>query len=207
MKDEPLDIIPMIILLGIVVAISMNIMIPLYRGARELRYSERYDKAMTPIEGEMYNNSTEVGEGYNFTEMVLLLAKQTYFMPQPRVMDIGGSVVEIQPEAESMQNPNESYTEKPTEDYIPDSTGTAERVRQLLYNWCVSYTAKSGKDGFKLKFNMVFTVGDREGGSDDCYMLCVAARQEDGKTVYLKCLPNGEIETKPNLDYEILYST
>lgn len=205
MKDEPLDIIPFILLLGIVIAISMNIMIPLYRDASMLKYDVNYDKTVSAIEGEMYYNNSEVSEGFDYHEMVLLLGRQTYFMPMPRAIDIGGTVVAIQPDTTDVVKPGEGYTEPDAEMYIPDNSNTSALVRQKLYDWCTAFTAKTGKNGFDLLFDIKFTTNEKEEASDDCYTVCVVAKDSEyGNLLKLRCLPGGNLEST-NSPYDLVY--
>lgn len=206
MRDEPLDLIPLVVLLGIVVSISMGIMIPMYREAQQLKYEVSYDKVVTAVEGQTDDN--EIADGYSYTEMVLLISKQTYFMPQPRVIDIGGSVMAIQPEVTDVVNPGESYDYTgATTAFTPENVATASLVKSYLSNWCKAYSTKyPGTDGYKLCFDLRYTTGDEDGPQDDCYALYVLAKDKKSGDIFrLKCLANGLIETKENVDYDIIY--
>lgn len=207
MRDEPLDLIPLTVLLGIVVAISMGIMIPMYREAQQLKYDVTYDKVVTSVEGQMDNN--EVTEGYSYTEMVLLISKQTYFMPQPRVIDIGGQVLAIQPEVTDAIKPGEfveSGYEGATTNFIPENTTSAALAKSYINTWCTKYNAMhSGENSYDFAFDLRFTTGTVEGESDDCYTLYVLAKTNpENETIRLRCLANGQLEEKPNLDYDIM---
>ena len=95
-------------------------MIPLYRDASMLKYDVNYDKTVSAIDGEMYYNNSEVSEGFDYHEMVLLLGRQTYFMPMPRAIDIGGTVLAIKPDTNEVGKPGEGYSETDAEKYISD---------------------------------------------------------------------------------------
>lgn len=198
MKDEPIDIIPFIILLGLVVSLSLGITMPMYRKALSIETDEVYDKTVADQTGAMYEkNNSSILPGYSYAEMVLYIANQSYFMPVPRVIDIGGEVVSIQAEAEEMKDPNASYTVKESEDYIPENYATLYRCQNMLNKWCSAYTTLHHSDGHKLRFTIRFTTGDIENQSDDCYSLYVIGRDTTDKNeedIYFRCLENGRTE-------------
>lgn len=194
MKDEALDFLPMILLLGLVVSISFNLIMPIYKTSVELQYSESYDKTFAKVEGEQHKYDNSVLNGLTYEEMVLHLAAQTYFMPNPRVLDVGGEVFAIQPGAVTVTDPNAAYTATPTDEYVPNNRATLENVRVALNDWCTRYTTRYGKDGHNLVFAIRFTTGTIEGPTDDCYALYVKVVDGVGNEYWSKCLANGYID-------------
>lgn len=206
MKDEALDFLPMILLLGLVVSISFRLIMPIYRESQELVYTERYDKTLQKIEGEQYYSNNSTDPNLTYEEAILEIGSQSYFMPAPRVIDVGGKVFAIQPNSTSIANPEEAYTATATDEYIPGNRASLAMIKDAMYKWCTDYTARYGKDGFKLKFAVRFTTSNIEGESDDCYSLYIVAIDKKGDQFYLRCKDNGYVETPdPSIDYYIPY--
>lgn len=206
MKDEALDFLPMILLLGLVVSISFRLIMPIYRESQELVYKEQYDKTLQMVVGEQHYSNNSTDPSLTYEEAILEIGSQSYFMPAPRVIDVGGKVFAIQPKATDIADPDSAYEATATEDYIPGNRASLSMVKNAMYNWCNAYTARYSKDGFKLKFSVRFTTGDVEGASDDCYSLFIVAIDKAGNQFYLRCKENGYVETPdPGIDYYIPY--
>lgn len=197
MKDEALDFIPMIVLLGLVISICFGLILPIYRESRELIYTESYDKVLGKVQGESrYRSGDNTINHLSYEEAILTLGGQSYFMPNPRIIDIGGKVYQVQASAISMADPGTKY-DGPTNEYIPGNRNTLKSIKDTLNNWCTEFSNKYGQNGFKLHFTIRFTAGVNEGESDDCYALYVIGLDEYRQEVYLKCLNNGYIESIP----------
>lgn len=231
MKDEPLDIIPMIVLLGLVVAISMSLIIPMYRDAQMLKYDVLYDKSVTSIEGGS-EDIINIKDGFTAAEVSLMVGGQSYFMPHPRIVDVCGTKLEIQPDAQSVDkvfDPNAGNAVDPDapvgpdeggagdpdpgpdpgaggthgEEFTPKTYETYVRVRNLINEWYIAYkAASSDANASNLKFDIRFTTGDLETDDDDCYAVCVLGKDEFGKIRYLKCKSGGLIDNPKNYPLE-----
>lgn len=197
MRDEPLDFLPMIFLLGVVVSICFGLIMPIYKDSRELVYNEVYDKTLARAEGEKYYD--DIGEPFwTFQEAVLTLADQEYFMPSPRVIKIGNKAYKIQDESSLS---DEAYS-GPTDTYLPDTRGTLEAIFEQMRTTCNNINSVNGSinglsgKAYKLKYTTRLTTGTVEGKTDDCYILCVVAKDRNGKYKYLEVRADGTINTE-----------
>lgn len=204
MKDEAFDIIPLIVLLGILVSLSMGIMIPLYRDSQTLKYDVKYDKTVTASDGYLYDNTSEVEIGYSYEEIILMLGKQSYMMPSPRRIDVCGSMMGIEADTADGADPTTGVAADLDVFYVPDDMATILRIKQIMQDWCTKYTQIYGENGFNLQFEVRFTTGDTEDESDDCYAVFILAKNNLNEIIRLKCLENGYID-EYNGTYKILY--
>ena len=196
MKDEPIDFLPLILLLGVIISISFNFIMPLYKSSRELVYQEVYDKTVSKANGVIeYTKSTQDAPYWSFQEAVLTIAGQGYFMPSPRVLKIGNKAFKIQ------EDDNAAAYSGPTTDFTPDTRGALSQVHSAMVtvgNAINSVSLTSGK-AFKLRYSMRFSTGTVEGRSDDCYTLCVVAKDEYGNFVFLEVKGDGTLDTQGKL--------
>ena len=138
-------------------------------------------------------------------------AKGAFFLdPTVRtIIDIGGQVLAIQPEVTDAIKPGEfveSGYEGATTNFIPENTTSAALAKSYIITWCTKYNAMhSGENSYDFAFDLRYTTGTVEGASDDCYTLYVLAKTNpENETIRLRCLANGQLEEKPNLDYDIM---
>lgn len=191
MKDEGLDFIPMILLLGLSIFVALNCIFPIWRESREA-YAETYDKSLGKIQGVQYmpNNSTDSHLSYE--DLIVTLATQSGFLPYPPVLDVCGDkyIVQHTDETDSLVGAIE---------YTPDNRDTVESIKQSIHNWsnaCSNYYTLSGSqiNGFKLHFKVKYTPGTLEETSDDCYSVFCIGINSEGVEEYFRCLPGGKID-------------
>ena len=195
MKDEALDFLPMLLLLGLTIFISFGLILPIYYTSRTMAYESTSDKTLKYMQGEQHIQNNNFDVDYNYPELIVALGSQTYFMPHPRVLDICGTVLEIEADSTTIVQPNEKYTATVTADYIPGNLSTMQEIKNIVYNWCAAASGKySGFDPFKLHFAIRFTTGSAEGASDDCYAVFVVALNDDGTKEYYRCKSGGIID-------------
>ena len=174
MKDEPIDIIPFIALLAVVVSLAINIVLPDYRKSFLLRYDEIADKTVSIMEGTNYYVENLGYSGNTYSETILYLDNQNYFMPEPRLIDIGGTILSIEDVPVELE-PGDIDLRVGSESYVPDNSGTAYLCKEALYNWCNQFTARHGQDGKYLRFAFRYTPGETESLGDDRYALYVVS--------------------------------
>lgn len=203
MKDEATDVIPFILLLGVVLSLCMNIILPMYKESKILKYDEIYDKTLTKVEGEQYEYNNSYFPGFSYSEIILVASSQTYFMPTPRVVRLGDSIFAIQAKVVQVNQPN-APTIPNSQNYIPDNLDTANIIKNAIYKWCLDYSTRYGSDGFKLRFQLRFTPAETESTDDDCYSLYVIGNTDANDLIYLRCLSDGEVEVKNGLNYSLL---
>ena len=236
MKDEALDFLPMVALMGIVLSISLNLLMPLYATSRNLKYSERYDKTAVWLDGGIYDDDNygeseenisgadtvharypvvssfylkNLGKVYedaymysnfSYEEIILVIGSQTYFMPSPRIIDVGSKVLTIQADATAINKPNVQWKDNNTTEFIPENRGSLATVKNAVFSWCAAHTNRyANSNGFKLHFDLRFSTGINEGENDDCYALHAVGfnwdPEEKGATIkYFRCLPGGTLE-------------
>lgn len=193
MKDEPLDFLPILVLLAIVIPICLGLGMKTYKNSVELVRNENYDKTVKQKVGEQYYSNNDTPSDMSYTEAVLTAVNQNYFMPIPRVIDAGTTVFQIQSESTELVNPGGSYSATEFYDYIPGGAGTRNKVHDSMLTWCETYDKEhkdilgSSRTSFAFSYNYRFTTGTEEGVSDDKYVLCIAAYDSDGNKMYLDC--------------------
>lgn len=199
MQDSALDFITFIIVLGIVVAISFNLVIPIVKDSQQLIHQEQYDKTIQKAQGDIAD--TNVDGTYSIEEIVLQVMGQSYFMPYPRVIDLGGTRLII--EADQGFSPitkgigMQAYEAVETWANDYRAKGIASVNNKLLtYGLeAVDYSLPAVKD---MRFKLQFDYGDTEDETDDSYALHISINCRDLGTgveeqVLFKCLPSGNI--------------
>lgn len=203
MKDETFDLIPLVILLGILVSLSMKLMVPLYRDSQNLKYDVRYDKTVTASDNYLYDTTSSVGIGYSYEELILMLGKQSYFMPSPRKIDLCGKLIGIKADTVDKKN-LDNLSDDLDIMYVPDDIQTTIDIKQILQDWCNKYTQNYGENGFNLQFEVRFTTGNTEDDEDDCYAVYILGKNSLGEIKRLKCLDGGKVDGLDS-DIRIIY--
>lgn len=206
MADDAIDFLGLILVLGLVVAIAFNLVIPMFDESNELKYEGNYDKTVQQLNTEKLDTFDST---YTAGEIVTTLITQNYFMPSPRVIEIAG---------------NETKVEN-LEGYSPYSRDLAVGMVNKLRSWFTQFKAGGSSTGytnilnppasiddarFVIRFNMndpditclhkVTKCPYNGTESDDTYSIYIVVRgknQKKGEPAQ-ECLllPNGKIQLK-----------
>lgn len=209
MHDSALDFVTFIIVLGIVVAISLNLVIPIVKDSQQLVYQEQYDKTIEKIQGDMAEPQTD--GSYSIEETVLQIMGQSYFMPEPRIISIAGTEIEVR------ENVGFTPLSKPIGNnaYLAIENWAKAFVEEFGDNDLTKFNNKIFNKGLKaeslpgikdMRFRIKFDYGDLDetsGGkpadTDDTYALYVIIDCIDLDTGIVepqefKCLSGGDIK-------------
>lgn len=93
MDNSAVDFIVLIVLLGVIIAVCINLSVPMLKESKELMYQENYDKTVTALKSERFE------DGYDgcmsVQEVVICILSQNFFMPNPRIIDIAGQQIKV----------------------------------------------------------------------------------------------------------------
>lgn len=208
-RDEAWDIILMVLVLGIVIPITLGLILPMMAETKELVYDEIMSKSAVGMQGEQFRTHDTFDGGYTYEQAIALLSKQSYFMPEPRILNIGGQYLSVAADTvnpnipASAEQPGSKYEDDATL-YVPNNLNTMIVVQKYLSTWCQQYSARYGENGYKLKFICQYDVAEDEGEADDRYSVFVLG-YADGKPQRFLCEPNGIIKTIPNKTCYVSY--
>ena len=199
MHDSALDFIIFIIVLGIVVSISFNLVIPIVKESQELKYSEQYDKTIQIIQGDKAEEQTD--GNYSIEEIVLQVMGQSYFMPYPRVVDLAGEKIDIQadkgfsPVAKTVGMQAYVGIETWANEYKANG---ADNIDNKLLDYGLELTDGVLPDVKDMRFRLQFDYGELEEDTDDTYALYISINVRDlGSRIeeqqLFKCLTGGNI--------------
>ena len=141
---------------------------------------------------------------YDYQEIILMLSNQNYFIPLPRVLDVGGTTFEVQSGELGVADPDGNNTTQSTDaKYSPKSPGTCNEIKKALDEWCDRASVTMGLTERQLKschFRIMYDCGDIEDSQaedlgeepDDCFALYVLALDKaTGDKKYFRCIENG----------------
>lgn len=202
MHDSAFDFIIFIVVMGIVVSMGFNLVVPLVKVSSELIYEQNQDKTIQRVQGERVE---ELVDGHSsIEEIVLQVMGQSYYMPSPRVVEIAGYKIEI--EAEQGFSPvakgvgMRAYRETETWANEFRARGLAALNNRLL-NYGLVYVEGAVPRVEDMRFRLHFDYGELESTSDDTYSLHIVLKCRDLGTntvreYFFKCLPGGHIVIK-----------
>lgn len=201
MRDEALDLVTMVLALAVTVGICLNLVTPLVKKAQEVSTEQIYNKTTQVKESTQDNaylpytlstsattDKDEFNGAFTYQEIILMLCNQNYFMPNPRVLDIGGKTFNIQSGEVGVADPTTGGTVAADSEYTPKSSGTYSEIKQAVDTWCALYGSRD------YYFKMILNVGDEEGTSDDVFALHVLGYKIDdptNKPYYFRCTEGG----------------
>lgn len=183
MHDVALDFVVMILILGVVVATGFNLIIPVIKTIDNICYNETYDKTVGKLEGDKYIDTFDGCIGSN--DVILLAMGQTYFMPSPGILDIGGNIIEI--------SDNISFS--------PNSLGVGTDAKSAINNWYSSFNTSSMRSKFKdfptnirnARFKVMYS-----GDVADRYSLFILLTRNNStaEPEFFRCEPNGKVRDR-----------
>lgn len=184
MHDSGLDFLEFIILLGVVLAITFNTVIPIMKESNDLYYSETYDKTASKLNGlsaeDAYDGAMTV------EEVTLAVIGQNYFMPNPGKLNICGLDIEV--------SNNIAFS--------PNSLDLGNKTRVSIQNWYNKFKTNGYSIDFEdvpmdigsARFMIMFDMNSGDTNSDDTYSLYIklTPRGEKYSKIY-KCDTNGKL--------------
>ena len=203
MKDEALDFLPLIIVLGLVIPICFGLVIPIYNSSREAYFSEVYDKSMKKVEGYEYILNNSNSPDFTYTEMIMLLGTQNDYLAKPKVMEVGRKVFEVQGQVESTDGEIE-YTGATTA-YLTGNVQMLDDASSAMSSLCSTLNSKineirmyssgaagsTGISATRALYNIIYYPGTKEGTSDDTFVVCLAGLDSMGNKIYFPCHKSG----------------
>lgn len=186
MVESGLNLIMLIITLGIVVAISFNLIIPVVNETDQFKYKQIYDKTADKIYGEKVLSS-EDDEYYTASEIVLMIMGQNYFMPEPGKIEIAGEEIGV--------SNNVSFS--------PKSKLIGDKAKDAIISWYSSFRSSYDFRLYKdsptslsnAKFKIMYCFNDGNNTQDDTYSLYIRLTKEgeDTQPKYYRCLSGGRL--------------
>ena len=210
MSKDAIDLIPFMVIIGLLLKLSLSIVMPIYNNSFDLKYDMIQDKTARKTDTYIEYATNTRDPGYSFDEMVLLIASQSQFMPDPKLIIIGSKVLVIS-SGDSSTLVRQGY-EDPALTYVPNSAETMAFVSGIMEEWAEQFTAKhgslkkvgpSGEDipitvkdlRFALRFYPGENVNYADKKNDDHFVLCLVARERGNLRLnrYIRCLKDGDI--------------
>ena len=171
-----------ILVLGIVVPISLNTIMPLTKKTKEMYYTETYDKTVKKLEGDIAD--TDYDGAMSIEEVILTVMGQTYFLPKPGYLDVCGTRIDIVD--------NISFS--------TNSDSVAMQANTAITNWYSKFNAPTGytkPPRNKARFRFEFSMNEASNKDDDSYSLYIELDRDDGtgKRMF-RCDANGAVTRK-----------
>lgn len=180
MEENALDFLLFIVTAAVVTALGVMIVIPNSKNIAELKYKEYSDKtAVYTLETgeEMIDNEKSY---YTIDEVVLIVMGQSYFMPEPKKIDIAGNILVI----------------KESDGFVPNSVGIGNAVFNSANEWFTRFKNSVDSDKYgnipdnitDCKFSIQYSYNDSKDLQDDTYSLFIILTDKaDGKDKYYLC--------------------
>lgn len=188
MQDSALDFMVFIIVLGVVVSIGFNLMVPMLKDSRNLYYQENYDKTVGELRGD--RAALDYDRCMSRDEIILTVMGQTYFMPKPGTIDIGGVKIEV---ANNIA-------------FSPRSMDIGVEARDAIDRWFSRFKSSSAFHKFKsppsnvrnARFKLMFSMNNPNNKYDDTYSLYILLRKNgaDAEEELFKCELNGTLKDR-----------
>lgn len=180
MDDYALDFLVFVVTAAVVTALGMLIIIPNSKNIAELRYKEYSDKtAMYTLETgeETIDNEKSY---YTADELVLVVMSQTYYMPEPKKINIAGDILEI------------------TEDegFVPNSAAHGNKVYNSIKKWFNEFKNSASTGRFEdvpdeledCKFSIRYSYNDHKDLQDEDYSLFIILTEKGSiEPKYYRC--------------------
>ena len=185
MHDSALDLLVMVLVLGLVVAIGFNTTIPIVNASKQLYYKEDFDKTVNKLEGD---KAALVYDGcMTSDEIILATMGQTYFMPEPGYLEVGGE--------EIMVSNNMAFS--------PNSLDIGNQTKLAISTWFTQFRAAPLTLGeleappiaiADARFKIMFDMNDADDKDDDTYSVFILlTRLSTGKKELFKCDASGKL--------------
>ena len=200
MSKDAIDLIPFMVIIGLLLKLSLSIVMPIYNNSFDLKYDMIQDKTARKTDTYIEYATNTRDPGYSFDEMVLLIASQSQFMPDPKLIIIGSKVLVIS-SGDSSTLVRQGY-EDPALTYVPNSAETMAYVSGIMEEWAGQFDGLHEGLGVRakdLRFALRFYPGDNEHydakKKDDHFVLCILARERGNLRLNrsVRCLKDGYI--------------